>query len=61
MRTRKEIEGGITWNRSGSPYVDDINSAVNLNLESVMQNLGLAIEILLDIRDLLDKPTSAGG
>ena len=61
MRTRKEVESGITWNRSGSPYADDINLAVNLNLESVMQNQGLAIEVLLDIRDLLAKSPSAGG
>ncbi len=57
MRTRKEIENGITWSRVGGPYQDDMNLAANLNLENVMQNQGLLIEVLLDIRDLLD-PTA---
>ena len=61
MRTRDEVEHEIRWNRYLNQYADDTNSAVSLNLENVMQNLGLAIEVLLDIRDLLAKPTSAGG
>lgn len=60
MRTRKEIEGGITWSRIAGPYVEDGNAAVNLNLESIMGNLGLAIEVLLDIRDLLSKVRTWG-
>ncbi len=57
MRTRDEIEHGIRWDRYANPYADDMNSSENLNLESVMQNQGLIIEVLLDIRDLLD-PTA---
>lgn len=31
-----------------------IDQAVKINLESVMCNLGLAIEVLLDIREILE-------
>ncbi len=55
VRDRKEIENGISWNRNTGNYIDDANLAVNLNLENVMGNLGLVIEVLLDIRDILKK------
>jgi DnaJ-class molecular chaperone len=61
MRTRKEIECGIHWDRASGPYVDDMNASVNLNLENVMQNQGLILEVLLDVRDLLSEKREATG
>jgi hypothetical protein len=42
-----------------SSYVENMSGIESLNLERVMQNQGLIIEVLLDIRDLLSEKGKA--
>lgn len=53
MKDRKTIERVVITQRNYNVYDDTCNQSVNLNLENLMVNMSIAIEVLLDIREIL--------